>query len=141
MKLKILFVLCFISIMTAKAQIVSIANETFEGPLSGWTISSTGFWDADTTLYVGGHTSFCGHVPLGNQGDTVVLTSPLYDFSLYEFASMKFSQICKVSSSDICWIEYRENILSSTWQPIPTSSYKGEGKYINAQFNHSSYLD
>jgi hypothetical protein len=132
---------CFLSAIGVRAQIVTIANETFEGPLPGWTITPSATWEADTNLYAGGHTSYCGYVPIGNQGDTVILTSPLYDFGPYGYAFMSFNQICKVSGSDICQIEYRENTMSSTWQVIPRSSYKGSGIYTNAMFHEGSYVD
>ena len=74
----------FLSAIGVRAQIVSIANETFEGPLSGWTITSSATWEADTNLYAGGHTSYHGFVPIGNPGDTVILTSPLYDFVFWK---------------------------------------------------------
>ncbi len=141
MKRVIFTLLSLICFTISQAQIVTLVDEAFENPLSGWTITPSAYWEADTNLYAGGHASYHGYVPIGNQGDTVVLTSPLYDFSGYGYAYLMFSQICKVASSDMCRIEYRENTMSSTWKPIPTSSYKGEGKYINAQFNHSSYLD
>lgn len=99
---RLLFFLFFLaSLCLSKAQLVTIENQTFENPLSGWTITPTGYWDTDTNLYAGGHASYCGYVPIGSQGDTVVLTSPLYDFSPYGYAFLSFNQICKVSGSDI----------------------------------------
>ena len=142
MKLKILFVLCFFSIMTAKAQIVSIANETFESTLSGWTIIPSNSWKADTNFYVSGHNSYRGIVPTtNNAGDTSIIISPIYDLQAYGFVWLTFSHICKVSASDICQIEYREDFIGSTWEPIPTSSYEGSGIYTNARFSHESYAD
>jgi len=35
-------------------------------------------------LYTGGHSTFRGYVPIGNPGDTVILTSPLYDFVFWK---------------------------------------------------------
>ena len=142
MKLKILFVLCFFSIMTAKAQIVSIANETFESTLSGWTIIPSNSWKADTNFYVSGHNSYRGIVPTtNNAGDTSIIISPIYDLQAYGFVWLTFSHICKVSASDICQIEYREDYIGSTWEPIPTSSYEGSGIYTNARCSHQSYAD
>ncbi len=141
MKRFILFFALLTSITICNAQLVTIVDESFEHSLSGWTITPSGTWEADTNLYAGGHTSFRGYVPIGNSGDTVILTSPLYDFKAYSHAYLTFSHICKVAGSDICQIEYRENTMSSTWQAIPRSSYKGEGIYTNETFNHNSYLD
>lgn len=80
MKRAILFFALLASVAVCKAQIVTIADESFEGSLSGWTITPANYWMADTNLYAGGHTSYHGFVPIGNPGDTVILTSPLYDF-------------------------------------------------------------
>ena len=141
MKRFILFFALLVSVTLCNAQIVTIVNESFEGGLSGWTISPANYWVADTNLYAGGHTSYHGFVPIGNPGDTVILTSPLFDFGPYGYAFLSFNQICKVSGNDICQIEYRENTMSSTWQTIPRSSYKGSGIYTNAMFHDGSYID
>jgi hypothetical protein len=126
MKLKILFVLCFFSIMTAKAQIVSIANETFESTLSGWTIIPSNSWKADTNFYVSGHNSYRGIVPTtNNAGDTSIIISPIYDLQAYGFVWLTFSHICKVSASDICQIEYREDYIGSTWNLFLLHLMKG----------------
>ena len=140
---KYIFLLVWVmSITFANAQIVSIANETFEGSLSGWTITPAISWQADTNLYVSSHTSYKGIVPIGNNaGDTSVLTSPLYNFSSYSYIWLQFSHICKVSGYDICRIEYKENYGGASWAAIPTSSYKGSGVYTNAMFNHASYTE
>ena len=141
MKKFVLFLSLIVFVGMVEAQIVTIADESFEGSLSGWTITPANYWMADTNLYAGGHTSYHGFVPIGNPGDTVILTSPLYDFGPYGYAFLSFNQICKVSGSDICQIEYRENTMSSTWQVIPRSSYKGSGIYTNAMFHDGSYID
>ena len=56
MKKVILFFLFALLMRELPAQIVPIANESFEGPLTGWTITPSAFWEADTNLYAGGHT-------------------------------------------------------------------------------------
>jgi hypothetical protein len=139
---KILFLLSLLVFVgTIEAQIVTIADVNFESTPSGWIITPTNYWTANTDLYAGGQTSYHGFVPIGNQGDTVILTSPLYDFGLYRYAFLSFNQICKVSGSDICQIEYRENIMGASWKVIPRSSYKGSGIYTNAVFCDGSYTD
>ncbi len=137
-----LFLLALFLCFNAQAQLVQIEDETFEGTLSGWTIRPSNSWTMDTNLYAGGHKSYKGKVPIGNNpGDTAILTSPIYDFSGLSYVWLSFSHICKISASDICQIEYREDNISSTWQPIPTSSYKGSGAYTNSRFSHNSYSD
>ncbi len=129
MKRFILFFLLLISVIFLHGQHVTVVDEDFEGSLLGWSISPSASWEADTFLYAGGNTSYRGHVPIGNSGDEVILTSPLFDLSTYGYVYLTFDQICKVSGSDICQIEYRENIMSSQWRPIPRSSYLGSGVY------------
>ena len=141
MKRFILFFALLTSITICNAQLVTIVDESFEHSLSGCSLTPPNIWSAETILLAGRHTSDHGFLPIGNPGDTVILTSPLYDFGPYGYAFLSFNQICKVSGSDICQIEYRENTMSSTWQAIPRSSYKGEGIYTNETFNHNSYLD
>ena len=109
MKKFVLFLSLIVFVGMVEAQIASIADINFESVPSGWTISPSNYWVANTNLYAGGHTSYHGFVPIGNPGDTVILTSPLYDFGPYGYAFLSFNQICKVSGSDICQIEYREN--------------------------------
>ena len=138
---KFIFFALLASVTICNAQIVTIVDENFEKPLSGWVMTSSASWEADTNLYAGGHTSYHGYIPIGNPGDTVILTSPLFDFRPYGFAFLSFNQICKVSGTDICQIEYRENTRSSSWQAIPRSSYKGSGIYTNAMFHDGSYID
>lgn len=84
MKRFILFFALLIGISLCKAQIITIADESFESSLSGWTITPANYWMADTNLYTGGHSTFRGYVPIGNPGDTVILTSPLYDFVFWK---------------------------------------------------------
>jgi hypothetical protein len=137
-----LFLLALFLCFNAQAQLVQIEDETFEGTLTGWTIRPSNSWTMDTNLYAGGQTSFKGIVPMtNNQGDTSIIISPVYDLQSYGYVWLKFSHICKISASDICQIEYREDNLSSKWQVIPVSAYKGSGSYNNARFSHKSYAD
>jgi hypothetical protein len=137
------FILSFVWILCItliNAQIVPIAYETFDGTLSGWTITPSSSWNADTNLYVSGHTSYKGIVPSSNiPGDTSILTSPVYNLTSYAYAWLQFNQVCKVMASDICQIEYKENNIDSVWKAIPASAYKGNGIFTNAMFNQASY--
>ncbi len=129
-------------VFISKAQLVQITNESFETALSGWTITPSSSWVADSNLYAGGNVSYRGYVPISNQvGDTSILTSPLYNLSSYGYVWLTFSHICKVSSSDICQIEYRQNYMGAIWQALPISAYTSNGIYTNARFSHASYSD
>lgn len=138
-KIILLIFLFFLFFNTSiEAQINSICNESFEGTLSGWTITPSFSWTSNTNLYASGQKSYVGYVPAIN-GDSVILTSPIYNLTSYAHVILKFKHICKVSKNDICQIEYKENYSGAVWRSIPTSSYQGNGIYTNAVFHDSSY--
>jgi hypothetical protein len=138
-KIILLIFLFFLFFNTSiEAQINSICNESFEGTLSGWTITPSFSWTSNTNLYASGQKSYVGYVPAIN-GDSVILTSPIYNLTSYAHVILKFKHICKVSKNDICQIEYKENYSGAIWRSIPTSSYQGNGIYTNAVFHDSSY--
>ncbi len=136
----ILLIECLL--LKTHAQPIQTAKETFEGSLSGWTITPSNSWKSDTNFYTDSHTAYRGIVPIGNNpGDTAVLITPVYDFSGLPFVWLSFNHICKVSTSDICQIEYLLDNVGATWQPLPSSSYKGNGVYFQSKFSHTSYSD
>jgi hypothetical protein len=77
MKKFVLFLSLIVFVGMVEAQIASIADINFESVPSGWTISPSNYWVANTDLYAGGHASYHGFVPIGNSGDTVIFTSPM----------------------------------------------------------------
>ncbi len=142
---KVLCLLCtillFTQIQKLNAQSVVVGSENFDRPVSFSVQQTTGAtWAKDTSLYVSFPNSFRGMVP-NTIGDSIILTSPIYDFTNYEFVQMSFSQICKISPSDIARVEYRLDAIGAygQWQPIPVSSYKGNGVYSENGFNSLSY--
>ena len=142
---KVLCLLCtillFTQIQKLNAQSVVVGSENFDRPVSFSVQQTTGAtWAKDTSLYVSFPNSFRGMVP-NTIGDSIILTSPIYDFTNYEFVQMSFSQICKISPSDIARVEYRLDAIGAygQWQPIPVSAYQGNGTYTTSGFNALSY--
>ena len=96
-------------------------------------------WVFDTTVSTSGK-SIWGFVPT-EEGDSIELLSPMYDFSQYSYIILRFSHICKVSDSDEVTIEYKENYPGAKWTRIPTTCYMGSGETYrkNGKFSQSSY--
>ncbi|MBP7102573.1 MAG: T9SS type A sorting domain-containing protein [Bacteroidales bacterium] len=126
----------------AYAQMNMVADVKFNTIPAGWTVSPSGGWGLDNGLFVSSPSSAVGYVP-NSTGDSVVLTSPYYDFTNYQFVFLRFSHICKVSTSDICKVYIQENYTGARWVELPTSSYQGASAtaYQNARFSQQSYLD
>jgi hypothetical protein len=113
--------------------------ENFDGNTSTFTSSPASAWKIDANYYINPPNSIRGVVP-NMMGDSVVLTSPVYDLSNYQYVLLRFNHICKVSSQDITRIEYK--ISGQSWQPVPTSSYIGKAiLYQTRGFNANSYTE
>ncbi len=137
------FILCgiFLILQMGKAQVFTIAKEDFDGVITfSVTNSLSASWSSENTYSVSAPNSYHGVVPT-SEGDSIILTSPIYDFSGYENVRLSFDQICKVPSSDVARIEYRLDQMgqAGAWKVIPTSSYTGSGKFDNGKFSSSSY--
>ena len=143
-KLLFLVLALFVSIMATNAQAVIVGSENFDGSTISFTSAGAvgATWAADTNYYVSAPKSYYGNVPT-SLGDSIMLTTPIYDFTNYEYVFLQFSQICKVSPVDIARIEYRLDAVGAqgNWQPIPVSSYKGAGVYTVNGFNAASYAE
>ncbi len=124
-------------------------TEDFDGtlPPPGWTVSSTslsGSWQPNTVYYKPGSSStnpqsYRGKLP-GNPGDSIVLTTPPYDCTTFEYVYLRFSHICKVSPKDTVKILYRIDGMGA-WNPLPGGSYYlGTSNYNSARgFYAGSY--
>jgi hypothetical protein len=124
----------------SQAQYTTVGNESFTTTIpSGWSVSPTGGWVINNTLSVSSPTSALGFIPNSN-GDSVELISPWYDLRNFAYAFLQFSQICKVTSSDLCQIKYQELAMPG-WKVVPTSSYQGSdaSAYAGAKFSQQSY--
>ncbi len=147
----ILLTVALLYVQQGHAQQKQIWTEDFDGalPPSGWTaplISLSGSWQPNTIYYQPGSSttnpqSYRGKVP-GNPGDSIVLTTPVYDCSNYDYVFLRFSHICKVSPSDIARIEYSIHMGGSTgqWEVLPWDGYLGSAtNYRSTGFNAASY--
>ena len=96
-------------------------------------------WVFDTAVSTSGK-AIWGFVPT-EEGDSIELVSPLYDFTNYRYIILRFSHICKVSDSDDVTVMYRENYPGAKWTVIPTSSYLGtcETYRKRGRFSQSGY--
>ena len=132
-----------------QAQATYLANVTFSSKTpQGWSIYPTftataPSWKTDTGICVSAKYAMHGYVPYGVAGDTSVLVTPYYDCTNYACVLLRFSHICKVLPSDICRIEYQEDVIGSAkkWRPIPYDAYKGGcATYrLDSGFSHTSY--
>ncbi len=134
-----LFAVFLLLLQRANAQTLTVGSENFDGTTSSFTSNG---WSITTNYALSGTKSMHGNVPIWTN-DSIVLTSPIYDFSNYAYVILRFSHICKVSVYDIARIEYRLDQMGTqgNWTPIPTSSYEGTGVFSNGQFNAASYSD
>ena len=132
----------------ASAQGTFLCNEKFSAKKpSGWDIlpaysATAPSWKPDTGICVSTSYAMHGSVPY-NSGDTATLVTPYFDCTNYEYVMVRFNHICKVLPSDICRIEYQEDVLGTAnkWRPIPYDAYKGGCATYRQDtgFSHSSY--
>ncbi len=126
-------------------------TEDFDGalPPAGWTVSSSsvsGYWLPNTVYYQPGSSStnpqsYWGTIP-GNPGDSVILLTPVYNCTNYEYVFLRFSHICKVSPNDIVRIEYSIDMggSMSPWETLSWDTYLGSAaNYHSTGFNAASY--
>ena len=148
MKKLLLPLLFFAAFPLLHAQTTYLCNEKFSSKKpSGWdiipTYSATApSWKPDTGICVS--TKYAMHCQLPiNAGDTATLVTPFFDCTNYKYIQLRFNHICKVLPSDICRIEYQEDVLGTAhkWRPIPYDAYKGGCATYRKDtgFNHSSY--
>ncbi len=122
----------------------TVYTENFDGNSVNYSIASTpgGTWKVNKKYYVSTPNAFLGTVP-NLVGDTAVLTTPIYDFTQYEYVQLRFSHICKVSPRDIARVEYRVAMGGGTmspWESLPWDTYLGKAaNYRMYGFNANSY--
>ncbi len=144
MKKSILLLCSLLLLLQATwAQITVVGSENFDG--TSHTFSATTMngatWTIDQTYYSNGTKSILGVVPFF-AGDSIVLTSPVYDFTNYGWVQMSFAQICKVSALDECKVQYRLDAMGpmGAWKDVPASTYRGTARNYGAVgFNANSY--
>ena len=132
----------------AQAQATWLCNEKFSSKKpSGWDIlpaysATSPSWKPDTGICMSEKYAMHGLIPYMS-GDTATLVTPYFDCTNYKYVTIRFNHICKVLPSDICRIEYQEDVLGSAnkWRIIPYDAYKGGcATYrLDSGFSHSSY--
>lgn len=138
--LPLVFCVFFLHCSFVKAQVKVQYRENFDTLLSYSLYPGNG-WDTCANLYSSAPYSFRGQLP-ETTGDSVLLTSPYYDFSNCAEVFLVFEHICKISRQDIAAIEYREDYLGAAWRVIPPDCYRGSASaYRQNLFSAGSYSD
>ena len=107
----------------------TLSSLTFTGiPSSQWKIN--------TVYNVSPPNSYRGMVP-NMMGDSLVLTTGVYNLTDLDYVTLRFRHICKVSSSDAVRMEYR--ITGYGWRPVPEWAYKGSARNFSRGFSAASY--
>jgi hypothetical protein len=114
--------------------------ENFDGNNITFTSSPASAWKKENNYYINSPNSIRGVVP-NMIGDSIVMTSPVYNLVGYSHVLLRFSHICKVSPMDIVRIEVRTQ--SMAWEPLPTTVlYMGKAtQYQTRGFNAASYTE
>ena len=124
-----------------QAQVALVGSESFDGGTHSFTSTPGSAWMVDNTYQVDGTKAIWGMVP-SLAGDSIILTTPVYDCTSYGYVTMRFSHICKVSPMDQVQVQYRLNVAGAggAWQDIPASAYEGSAtNYATSGFNAASY--
>ena len=142
--MKRVFLFLLAMILTAsitQAQVVLVGSESFDGGTHTFTSTPGSAWMTDTIYQADGTKAIWGMVP-SLAGDSIILTTPVYDCTSYGYVTMRFSHICKVSPMDQVQVQYRLNVAGAggAWQDIPASAYVGSAaNYATSGFNAASY--
>jgi hypothetical protein len=135
----------------AYSQTVQTWTESFDGTLpasfSVHAPSSGGGWAHDSLFAPNSSgtnpKSYLGKVP-NNVGEITYLQTQEYDCSNYEFVTIQFSHICKISTSDTARIEYQLSGQTG-WYSLPYLSEEYSGSSLNyaanSSFNAASYSE
>ncbi|MBR4453132.1 MAG: hypothetical protein IKS33_02600, partial [Bacteroidales bacterium] len=124
-----------------QAQVALVGSESFDGGTHSFTSTPGSAWMVDNTYQVDGTKAIWGMVP-SLAGDSIILTTPVYDCTSYGYVTLRFSHICKVSPMDQVQVQYRLNVAGAggAWQDIPASAYEGSAvNYATSGFNAASY--
>ena len=116
---------------------VQTRTENFDTTMSiSFSSTPPNWWKVNTNYYVSPPNSYWAIVP-NMPGDSVVLQTPVYNFTGMDFVSMRFKHICKISPMDKVSIEYKIN--SQNWQSVPNDTYQGEAANFASGFSAASY--
>ncbi|MBO4581934.1 MAG: hypothetical protein J5701_06595, partial [Bacteroidales bacterium] len=143
MKKLLMFFCCILFLQFANAQAVVIGSENFDGTTYSFTATPGNAWYHWVDASVGSSKVIYGGVP-SLTGDSIMLTTPVYDFSNYAYVQMQFNQICKVSPLDEVRVEYRLDLVGTqgAWRELPATAYKGHASaYALNGFSAASYTE
>ncbi|MDR2408541.1 MAG: hypothetical protein LBE13_10600, partial [Bacteroidales bacterium] len=129
----------FMGISVVYSQSIQRWTENFDSNTVSFSSIPTNAWSKNNIYYINAPSSYRGVVP-NSLGDSVILTTQVYDFRFYEFVQLRFNHICKISPMDRIVIEYK--LGGQDWKLLPASAYKGKANdYDVVGFNASSYLE
>ncbi|MDR1181380.1 MAG: T9SS type A sorting domain-containing protein [Bacteroidales bacterium] len=138
MRKYIILALGILMALYASSQSVTFP-ENFDGNTVSFTASPASAWTKSSNYYTSAPYSLWGEVP-HMPGDSIILTSPVYDFHTvdYPYVMFRFKHICKISPRDRVVLEYK--ISGQGWQLMPVEAYKGKAlNYGGSGFNANSY--
>jgi hypothetical protein len=129
----------FMGVSAVYSQSVQIWTENFDSNTVSFSSMPANAWSKNNIYYVNGSSSYRGVVPSA-PGDSVILTTSVYDFRPYEFVQLRFNHICKISPMDRIVIEYK--LDGQGWKLLPAFAYMGKANnYDVIGFNAESYLE
>ncbi len=133
---RLIFILCFVTALSASSQTV-LFSEDFESSPISMTDNSTGTasWALNSTFQNGGLNSDSARVV---QGDTLRIESNTFSTVGFTFVNLYFSQICKIDFFDRAIVEYSID-NGSTWTLLTATEYIGTGFLNNNAFSAVSY--
>ena len=116
----------------------TVWSEHFDGVANSFTSNG---WYVTKDYSASGSKSMMGDVPF-HTGDSIVLTSPMYDFTTWAHVKLSFKHICKVSMLDIAKIQYRLDAIGTQgdWQDIPYGCYEGDRSAYSSNNNGFSAI-
>jgi hypothetical protein len=121
---------------TVFSQSVQRWTENFDGTVT-FTSSPALAWERDANYSTSPPYAYLGTVP-NVTGGISTLETQTYNLSAYQYVSLRFKHICKVSPQDMIRIEYK--ITGQMWQIVSPSAYRGKAvNYLSAGFNTNSY--
>jgi hypothetical protein len=134
---------CILQMNQAQSKLVGYEN--FDGGNISFTSpTSTNLWRVNTDYFINSPNSYHGLLPT-NINDSIVLETPFYDFTWIGqnqlYVQLRFDHICKIASTDVLRIEYKENAVGAVWKEISVDDYEGSASNYNTLkgFNSSSY--
>jgi hypothetical protein len=114
-------------------------TEDFDGTVS-FSSTPANAWKTNSVYALSVPNSYLGVLP-NLPGDSIILTTPVYDLTGMDYVILRFSHICKVSPQDTVQIQYR-GVGLTNWVTLPGYAYQGKATNYTARgFSASSYTE